>query len=712
MKLQQLSAEQTRALDEFEVVNGVVSPKRNTDIPGQTNYDDATRFVNSTLKQTGARTICVEFYCGATYTTAALHTFFSNRDSASNGCVANLYPEGNTAGTHSNVNVIGADLANLNSWNTFVLTVKANKEVETFLNGVSQGTNTATGSLVDVVDFVIGSYFPTSFTHAADVPMRNFEVYDSAASNPNAWTPGDINSLAGVALVMASPNGSGQDNQQGFTFTKIGSAEIIESQPGAPIAEFRPDDLAGFTTYLLDAGIASANHKHVSEILMDDAEALLLGTQSSIVLPSSKMGASPNFSFLLNETGYVDSSGNGVVITDIGTPGYANGKVTFNGSSSFYLQEQSYGMTQPFTIEATVSSPAWTTNVYIFNTQPDAGTGHIGLVVWVTPAGELRTYLSSTGTTWNIAANAFIESLLANTDYHIALTFDGTDIIIFVNDVERYRVAYASPLDFTRIQFGSTGTYGNLMPNGSTMWDVKIHDLVYPYGSLHSHDVTWELDAGEVVVTAVSTTDHTHASTLKAGGPPIVPVLNNFIAVTAPPAFDDIAAQGTAQGYTPGASLWRNTVSDEMFRFLGDANGWTSGPSFGLADLSAAVGTTQLEAGIVTSLGKADTALQPRTSFEDVSASATGAASSASDLFTITMSLAENYALTLEPVGNYQDAVRVARLGTGAGVLTITADGSETIIDARDNTEGSSITIETNGESVELTKLSGKWLVG
>jgi hypothetical protein len=53
--------------------------------------------------------------------------------------------------------------------------------------------------------------------------VRNVEFYNGVPDDPEAWIPGDTKSLKGTTLVMQSKDGSGTDNEQGFTFTKTGN---------------------------------------------------------------------------------------------------------------------------------------------------------------------------------------------------------------------------------------------------------------------------------------------------------------------------------------------------------------------------------------------------------------------------------------------------------------------------------------------------------
>lgn len=90
-------------------------------------------------------------------------------------------------------------------------------------NNSTIGTNHVISGTAD--EFVLGASDSDGNTAYCD--LRNVERYTGIASNPTDWIPGDTNSLTGTTLLMQSIDGSGTDNQQGFTFTKVGDPQIV-----------------------------------------------------------------------------------------------------------------------------------------------------------------------------------------------------------------------------------------------------------------------------------------------------------------------------------------------------------------------------------------------------------------------------------------------------------------------------------------------------
>lgn len=222
----------------------------------------------------------------------------------------------------------------------------------------------------------------------------------------------------------------------------------------------------------------------------------------------------------------------------------------------------------------------------------------------------------------------------------------------------------------------------------------------------HSHEVTWSVVGGEVVASAVdSLPDHTHTPALKAiGGAPAEVVLHKLDATVDP------TTEGTTEGYAPNKSIWLNTTSSEAFRFMDDTVGWVQGPSFDLTDLTEAIDAAQLTAGVNASLAKAETAMVTMTTHEVASSAGAYTVLSTIDSIVITMSGVEDFILTLSDVATYSTSIAIIRLGTGTGTLTIETENAETIVDTRVNQEVGSITLDSEGESIELDRLTAKWV--
>lgn len=103
----------------------------------------------------------------------------------------------------------------------------------------AQSPSTRVGGFVSIRDnFNIGSNNGGSNFVGK---IRNIEVYEGVATDPQTWIPGDTTSLGNTTLVFQSKDGSGTDNEQGVNFN-ITSGPVIK-----PAQVITNDCINGYT---------------------------------------------------------------------------------------------------------------------------------------------------------------------------------------------------------------------------------------------------------------------------------------------------------------------------------------------------------------------------------------------------------------------------------------------------------------------------------
>jgi hypothetical protein len=172
--------------------------------------------------------------------------------------------------------------------------------------------------------------------------------------------------------------------------------------------------------------------------------AAITGTQTSLLLGLADSNYTSATNGVQNNT-FIDSSNYAFPITRNGTP--TQGSITpywpngqwsnyFNGSTDYisatYGSAFSLG-TNNFTIEFWVnfSSTAINQTVAVQNNS----SNNLNWVIYTTAAGTLNYYLSSNGSTYNIALGVLIGSIFPNTWYHVALVRNGSVFTPYLNGV-------------------------------------------------------------------------------------------------------------------------------------------------------------------------------------------------------------------------------------------------------------------------------------
>lgn len=170
--------------------------------------------------------------------------------------------------------------------------------------------------------------------------------------------------------------------------------------------------------------------------------------RSALLTAAGGGGGDPSFgsvSLLLkgdganNSTAINDSSGKAVAITRIGNTKISTAQSKFGGSSIFF--DGSSGLTVPnsaslvfgsgnFTIEFWVYTVSLTGIRQYFNTDTDSYNLSYAMI---TNGTSWLYYLSSTGSTWNLASGVSGGAAVVNTWQHVALVRSGNVVTPYIN---------------------------------------------------------------------------------------------------------------------------------------------------------------------------------------------------------------------------------------------------------------------------------------
>lgn len=162
--------------------------------------------------------------------------------------------------------------------------------------------------------------------------------------------------------------------------------------------------------------------------------------------PTAPVTAITNTSLLTNFTNAaifdnsmkndLETVGNAQISTSVKK--FGTGSMAFDGSGDRLIlpanAENRINTTGNFTIELWAYFNSTASNQQLFSWDNGIATGYV-TTMFTSSAGNLAYYLSSNGSSWNIATNVAMGSFSANTWYHLALVRNGSTFTPYINGV-------------------------------------------------------------------------------------------------------------------------------------------------------------------------------------------------------------------------------------------------------------------------------------
>lgn len=177
-------------------------------------------------------------------------------------------------------------------------------------------------------------------------------------------------------------------------------------------------------------------------------------------------------------TSFVDSGPNALAVTASGNAQISTTQSKFGGAAGSFDGTNSYITATNSVLN--VSSGDFTIEFWINFGNVNSGQQPISiysgtslcLAFYTLSSGTLNYYLSSTGSSWNIASGVSVGSVSANTWYHVALVRSGSTFTPYLNGVAGTTTTSASNLN------SQSAFYAGVSPNTSSGWFTgKIDDL-------------------------------------------------------------------------------------------------------------------------------------------------------------------------------------------------------------------------------------------
>jgi hypothetical protein len=191
---------------------------------------------------------------------------------------------------------------------------------------------------------------------------------------------------------------------------------------------------------------------------------------SSFTPPTAPLTAITNTTLLLNFTngGILDATSKNNLQT-VGGAAISTAQSKFGGSSMAFDGSGDY-LLSPFSqINRINTTGNFTIEFWAyFNTVGadqrligwDNNTTGLVIAIYTNTTGNLAYYLSSTGTSWNIATAVSIGGIVVNTWYHIALVRNGSTFTPYINGVAGTATTSSATLASSTLPF-SIGAVGN-----------------------------------------------------------------------------------------------------------------------------------------------------------------------------------------------------------------------------------------------------------
>ena len=192
---------------------------------GYTDYDGSGDYYTSTdsdIMFSGAQTWCFEVRFDSV---SAQQFILDSRNLSGDGGMVlylnsgdgNLYFARGTASATNTFDPVA------NQWYRVVIVCGAS-DMKIYIDGVLENT---IGSAYVIPDNKVSLGNHRSSTGYLDGRLRHLEIYSGAATNPEDWKPGNLQSLDGTTHVFNSPDGNGEANDQGVVWTKFGDPTVV-----------------------------------------------------------------------------------------------------------------------------------------------------------------------------------------------------------------------------------------------------------------------------------------------------------------------------------------------------------------------------------------------------------------------------------------------------------------------------------------------------
>ena len=214
-------------------------------------------------------------------------------------------------------------------------------------------------------------------------------------------------------------------------------------------------------------------------------------TQSTLTVPTSPPTAVTNTNLLLNATNAaifdnsmkndLETVGNAQISTSVKK--FGTGSMAFDGAGDRLIlpanAENRINTTGNFTIEfwAYFNSAASDQRLIGW----DNSANNYVIALYTNSSGNLAYYLSSTGTSWDIAVAQTVGSISANTWYHIALVRNGSTFTPYINGVAGTATTSSSALYSSTLSFAIGSDNAGNSPFNGYIDDFRITKGVARY---------------------------------------------------------------------------------------------------------------------------------------------------------------------------------------------------------------------------------------
>lgn len=177
---------------------------------------------------------------------------------------------------------------------------------------------------------------------------------------------------------------------------------------------------------------------------------------------------------------------------------FGGASALFDGAGDYLISSPGQGFsTNNFTIEFWVRFNSTGANQLIASGYP-AGSPNLNWAFWMGSSNTFQYFLSSTGTTWDIASGVTIATVTTNTWYHVALVRDGNTFTPYLDGTAGTTTTSSSALYFNNTNWYIGGNTSNVM-NG---WidELRISDIARYTGNFTAPTTAFTNDSDTVLL--------------------------------------------------------------------------------------------------------------------------------------------------------------------------------------------------------------------